>query len=369
MAVARYIVCLLGPILVCVTYAQTPSQNIQKEIRKNNEIIDQKKQEERTILKELGALRTTIYVTQKKLDRAYNQYNSYTEQIRINEKKLADQEAQYRHVSALLEQKLITLYKQNHRPALNLIFNTDSFSSIINNLYLYEKIIKDDFNKISDAKEKINDYRTSQKRLEFSKKEVDKLKKSILDKRYTLKSTQSLYQKNLVSLREELQAFEERNTILRQESRQLGLIIQDNTPDHKYLGTGSYVRPAGGYISSRFGLRRHPIFKSRRLHTGIDFAAPRGYKIKATDSGNVIFSGFKEGYGNVTIIDHGSINNKRLSSLYAHQWKILVKKGQFVQKGQLIGYVGSTGYSTGPHLHFEIRENGNPVNPSQYLQL
>ena len=87
------------------------------------------------------------------------------------------------------------------------------------------------------------------------------------------------------------------------------------------------------------------------------------------NSGYILFSGSKKGYGNVTIINHGYKNGKKISSLYAHQWRMLVKKGQFVEKGSIIGYVGSTGYSTGPHLHFEIRENGKPVNPSQYLKL
>ena len=156
-----------------------------------------------------------------------------------------------------------------------------------------------------------------------------------------------------------------------EESSELSKYINDKASSQakKYHGTASYIRPAGGYISSRFGLRRHPIFKRRRMHNGIDFAAPRGYRIKSTDSGYVIFSGTKKGYGNVTIISHGWYKGKEVSSLYAHQWRILVKKGEYVKKGQLIGYVGSTGYSTGPHLHFEIRENGRPVNPSQYLRL
>ena len=105
------------------------------------------------------------------------------------------------------------------------------------------------------------------------------------------------------------------------------------------------------------------------MHYGMDFAAPRGYRIKAADSGYIIFSGKKRGYGNVTIINHGWKNGKKLSSLYAHQWRMIVRKGQFVKKGQLIGYVGSTGFSTGPHLHFEMRENGRPVNPSKFLRM
>ena len=198
------------------------------------------------------------------------------------------------------------------------------------------------------------------------------MKDNIIKQRHALKYSRKRYEKSLVSLRSELKQFEQRNKVLRDESRQLGNYINqtsNNTSQKVYYGTGSYIRPAGGYISSRFGLRRHPIFKRRRMHTGMDFAAPRGYRIKAVDSGKVLFSGFKRGYGNVTIINHGWRKNKKISSLYAHQWKMIVQKGQMVKKGQLIGYVGSTGSSTGPHLHFEIRENGKPVNPSQYLRL
>jgi murein DD-endopeptidase MepM/ murein hydrolase activator NlpD len=239
-------------------------------------------------------------------------------------------------------------------------------------MYFYEKIIENDFFEMVAAKKKIDDYKINKQKLEYSKSEANSLKHSILKQRYALKHTKNRYQKNLTSLRSELKTFEQRNKVLREESRQLGNYIQQKSSKNDidtYYGTGKYIRPVGGYISSRFGLRRHPIFKRRRMHTGMDFAAPRGYRIKAADSGKVLFSGFKKGYGNVTIINHGWRKNKRISSLYAHQWKILVQKGQLVKKGQLIGYVGSTGYSTGPHLHFEIRENGTPVNPSQYLRL
>ena len=346
--------------------------NVQNELRKNNQIIKQKKKQEKSILKELGNLRKNIYLTQKKLNRAYKRYNSYHQQIKDTEAKLKKEQAELRQTKKYLNQKILALYKEQNRPVIQLLFNSESFSSLLNNMYFYEKVIESDYFEMVQAKQKIDDFKINKRKLEYSKSKANSLKHNILKQRYQLKHTKNRYQKNLTSLRSELKKFEQRNKVLREESQQLSRYIQKKSSANtakRYYGTGSYVRPVGGYISSRFGLRRHPIFKRRRMHTGMDFAAPRGYRIKAADSGKVLFSGFKRGYGNVTIINHGWRKNKRISSLYAHQWKILVQKGQSVRKGQLIGYVGSTGYSTGPHLHFEIRENGSPVNPSQYLRL
>jgi murein DD-endopeptidase MepM/ murein hydrolase activator NlpD len=107
----------------------------------------------------------------------------------------------------------------------------------------------------------------------------------------------------------------------------------------------------------------HPILHVRKLHTGIDIRAPKGARIVAAGSGKVIFAGSNGGYGNFTMIDHGN----GLVTCYAHQSSIVVSKGQHVSAGTTIGYVGSTGLSTGPHLHFEVRVNGTPVNPMGYL--
>jgi murein DD-endopeptidase MepM/ murein hydrolase activator NlpD len=130
------------------------------------------------------------------------------------------------------------------------------------------------------------------------------------------------------------------------------------------LGNGTFIRPVPGPITSGFGYRTDPVTGGTGFHGGIDFGAPCGTPIKAAGTGNVVSAGFNSGgYGNMTLINHGG----GLATLYGHQSSIIVSAGQSVTQGQVIGYVGSTGKSTGCHLHFEVRVNGTPVDPTGYL--
>ncbi len=124
--------------------------------------------------------------------------------------------------------------------------------------------------------------------------------------------------------------------------------------------TSRYFQPVAGRMSSQFGVRRHPILGYRRLHAGVDYAARHGTPIMAVSDGVVTYSGRHGGHGNYVRIDHGG----RLGSGYAHMSSIAVSSGTRVRAGQVIGYVGSTGLSTGPHLHFEVYQGGRAVNPT-----
>ena len=134
----------------------------------------------------------------------------------------------------------------------------------------------------------------------------------------------------------------------------------------KITSTG-FIKPIGGAITSPYGYRIHPIFKKRIYHSGIDIGGPNGGSIVASNDGKVIYTGWYGGYGKVVILDHGVVNGQPITTLYAHMSSINARNGQFVKKGQQIGREGSTGYSTGPHCHFEVRVNGKPVNPLNYI--
>lgn len=122
---------------------------------------------------------------------------------------------------------------------------------------------------------------------------------------------------------------------------------------------GSFIRPVSARITSGFGSRFHPILRRTRMHTGVDFGAPYGAVIHAAGGGTVILAHYSSGYGNCVVIDHGS----GVTTLYGHCSALLVSEGEVVQQGQTIARVGATGMATGPHLHFEVRHNGIPVNP------
>ena len=136
-----------------------------------------------------------------------------------------------------------------------------------------------------------------------------------------------------------------------------------SVPEAPKPSTG-YIRPVNGRITSPYGYRVHPVYGDRRFHTGVDYAAGYGVPVVSTKSGTVILAKYHASYGNYMIVDHGD----GIASLYAHLSGFAASYGQKVSQGQTIGSIGSTGTSTGPHLHFEIRVNGVHRNPSDYVK-
>jgi len=136
-----------------------------------------------------------------------------------------------------------------------------------------------------------------------------------------------------------------------------------STPQPSEPDNSRFYRPVPGPTTSGFGYRFHPVLKYSRLHAGVDFRAPTGTPVRAAQSGRVLIAGWKGGYGYTVVISHGD----GLTTLYGHNSRLAVKAGQYVSRGQVISYSGSTGLSTGPHLHFEVRVNGVPKNPMNWL--
>jgi len=152
---------------------------------------------------------------------------------------------------------------------------------------------------------------------------------------------------------------------LNEERKSLDTLLKSAERKSDMLASIPAIRPIKNMynVTSGFGMRYHPILKILKWHTGVDITAPRGTPVYATADGVVSFKQAQSGYGTNVIINHGY----SYETLYAHLSKRVVKPGQKVKRGQLVGYVGNTGLSVGPHLHYEVWKNGNPVNPVHYF--
>jgi murein DD-endopeptidase MepM/ murein hydrolase activator NlpD len=175
-------------------------------------------------------------------------------------------------------------------------------------------------------------------------------------------------------LRDEI---EKRLAEMKAESDRLAVIIRkraeaarraaERAGHHVVEGTGLLSRPVNGPITSPYGMRYHPILHRYKLHTGTDFGVPSGTAVRAARGGTVIESYYNTAYGNRVVVDHGYVNGVYLVTTYNHLTRSTVHKGEKLDRGEVLGYSGSTGYSTGPHLHFETMENGHFVDPMKWL--
>jgi len=191
------------------------------------------------------------------------------------------------------------------------------------------------------------------------------LKDQALANRAAAKSEEDRQQELLKEVQDQKADFQSELNALQVESGAVGDFLRQVQAGQKLAPRKkrTFKAPVGAPISSGFGIRVHPILGDVRMHTGIDYAAGTGAPIKAAGSGIVVWAGPRGGYGNAVIIDH----RNGLATLYAHQSRVNATVGQKVSTGQVIGFVGQTGMSTGPHLHFEVRELGAPVDPLWYL--
>lgn len=156
-------------------------------------------------------------------------------------------------------------------------------------------------------------------------------------------------------------------TRARQRAEAAAAMAADDAGPAPPPGASGFVRPATGPITSRFGMRRHPVLGVWKLHDGTDYGAGCGSPLRSIAPGRVTQSYFNRGYGNRLLIDHGTVRGHHIQSAYNHAIRFTVSPGQQVSAGQVIGLSGTTGYSTGCHLHFQMWVDGRLVNPEQWL--
>ncbi|MGN0004542.1 MAG: murein hydrolase activator EnvC family protein [Candidatus Gastranaerophilaceae bacterium] len=305
---------------------------------------------------------------ERALQNSKQRYDKTQSKLTNLEYKLAVSKADFAKHESLAKQRIRQIYKKERMGAFILIMSSENINTFLDRIYYQSLIAKNDKRNLEITKQKAVRIARLKEQLEDEK---NILSSSIDDMNARKKQIKSAINDNeamIYKLKHDRAAFEKAERELARQSQIIEGMISKNTKKSTVTAAkGAFLRPCGGCITSYFGYRNHPIFHRKIYHSGIDIGAPTGTPIKAANSGRVIYTGWYGGYGQVVIIDHGAVNGKPTSTLYAHQSRIAVANGQNVSRGKVIGYVGSTGYSTGPHLHFEVRINGKPVNPLNYI--
>lgn len=261
------------------------------------------------------------------------------------------------------------------------ILSSDSFSDLVDRYEYYESALNADSEIVSEIQvlrdetenqrelilEKQHEISVSKRELEGSRVEIATLRReqaSVLAAREAVLSEKQGILAQVETRRSKWAALE--TQLDRDSDRLQSLISQSASTSSGPLptGGGQLLWPAAGSVTSGYGYRTHPIFGDQRMHTGIDIGAPYSAPVIASDAGVVTYAGVMSGYGNVIVVDHGG----GLATTYNHLSAFTVGSGQSVGRGEQIGAVGCSGYCTGPHLHFEVRVNGSPVDPMSYLQ-
>jgi murein DD-endopeptidase MepM/ murein hydrolase activator NlpD len=343
---------------------QAQFQQVQQQLADRQRQLVKTKRDEHRVLGELSR-------TEERLHAAETQLQKTTVALSGTRHAVADASDALRAVSGrlavheqLMEERLQAFYKDGPLGYLDVLLGAADFRDFVARSYLIGMIVSRDlrlYRQVTEERDQRDAVRTT-----LAQREADL---STRQQQWTVSRQETAAlaaqrRRILAQIRVQRETQEAAIRELEAESFRIAEIVRRQQRGlHRggrlSLAAGSFAWPAAGPISSGFGWRIDPIFHRRALHTGIDIAAPWGAPVEAADSGTVLYVGWMRGYGNVVVLDHGN----GASTVYAHLSSCAVRAGESVQRGQVIARVGSTGWSTGPHLHFEVRQDGQPTDP------
>ena len=370
----RRIISLLTVVVLLFSAGNISCANNSSQIKKveqKRQIIKEKinslKKLERQESNKLTRNQQKLEKNQEELKKSKQQFNQRQNTIISLQKELDSCLKKYNSRQNSTSERIRHIYMTRHNLALDLLVSSDSMSQFLDRIYYQNLIIKSDKEKMNSIRVEARNIALLKQRMEREKKQLSYIIGDINRENSNIQQTISQNKSMLEKIQKDKRAYERSERELKRQSDRLTAMISKSTKNSVVNVSKGFILPVHGRISSPFGWRTHPIFKSKIFHTGIDYAVPYGTPIKASNAGKVIYSGWYGGYGKVVILDHGSCTGAPTTTLYAHMSQPKVSVGQNVIKGQIIGLSGSTGYSTGPHVHFEVRINGKPQNPNNYL--
>ena len=309
---------------------------------------------------------------QEEVDEATSAYDSVKGKLDATEAKIADNQALLEKTeqelavkSKLLEHRVRDIYIHGQLSYMDVLFGAQDFSDFMTRMDLLKRIIKYDYDLVSKVQQDRRTVITARAALEKDKEAQTLLVADAKNKQDALLLKKRNKDKLLDKMKYDRETSERAYQELIAASKQVENLIRMSRYQYAgpVTGSGAMIWPIAGEITSEFGWRIHPITGDSRFHSGLDIAGDYGDPIRAAAAGTVIYAGWISGYGNAVIIDHGG----GITTLYGHNQSLAVGEGQGVSQGQVIAYCGSTGNSTGPHCHFEVRVNGEPVSPYGYL--
>ena len=387
----RLVAALLSGVVLCGTpaYIMAEDEDLTNQLDSIQQQVNQQNAAKADAETVIGSVSEQLRQIEEQLRQATAELGTIKEQrvavendITLNERQLAEAQKRLEGRESVFYKRVRDIYINGRLSYLDVVIGSKDFSDFANRLEVLKRIIDSDITLINEIKKERSEIEAHKQKLEADRAKLVELEKAALAKQAEIEQKKT--ERNVVLQKAQndrataMQAIEELNASSAQVSAMLkerqaaraaaaAAAAQSSggqgASDNWVQGTGQLGWPVSGEITSPYGYRVHPIWGTTIYHSGIDIGVDEGTPVHAADGGVVVWSGWMGGYGYAVVIDHGN----GLSTLYGHNSELAVDEGQSVAKGQVISYAGSTGNSTGPHVHFEVRANGDPVDPMGYL--
>ena len=387
----RLVAALLSGVVLCETpaYIMAEDEDLTNQLDSIQQQMNQQNAAKADAETVIGSVSEQLRQIEEQLRQATAELSTIKEQrvavendITLNERQLAEAQKRLEGREAVFYKRVRDIYINGRLSYIDVVIGSKDFSDFANRLEVLKRIIDSDIMLIGEIKKERAQIEEHKQKLESDRAKLVELEKAALAKQAEIEQKKA--ERNVVLQKAQndrataMQAIEELNA----SSAQVSAMLKERqaaraaaaaaaaqpsggqgASDNWVQGTGQLGWPVSGEITSPYGYRVHPIWGTTIYHSGIDIGVDEGTPVHAADGGVVVWSGWMGGYGYAVVIDHGN----GLSTLYGHNSELAVDEGQSVAKGQVISYAGSTGNSTGPHVHFEVRANGDPVDPMGYL--
>ena len=350
-----------------LTDLQTQQQDIQNQLEESNQQLQEVQSQLSENLQQIEKLDEKIRESENKIEELDTQVKQLQEEIVTIQSQLEVAEKTYEKQKEIMEKRLVAIYEAGDTRYIDVLLNSSDLSEFLSNYYLITEIATIDKNLLDEVASEKKDIELSKQKLQNNQKSLATALQTQTQTSTVLQNTKTLRENYISRLSDEEKAKQAQIDEMTEQYEDINnqiLELAKQGLDTSYIG-GVLAWPVPGYtkITSNYGMRVHPITGQYKLHTGVDISAPIGADFVAANDGIVTKAEYNTAYGNMVVIDHGG----GISTLYAHGSEILVTVGQTVKRNESILKVGSTGYSTGPHAHFEVRINGVVTNPIEYI--